>query len=107
CCILNRYTKYLLKHNPCKRTVMAHPEGRWTGAWSVFQAPFRVFFLSSAVAAVILIPVWLTLFAQGGGRLMAIHPLLWHQHEMLAGFLYAAIAGFILTAVANWTRTPA
>lgn len=86
---------------------MAHSAGRWTGAGSVFQAPFRIFFLSSAVAAAILIPVWLALFTQGGGQRMLVQPLLWHQHEMLAGFFYAAVAGFILTAVANWTRTPA
>ena len=29
--------------------------------------------------------------------------LLWHQHEMLFGFAGAAIAGFILTAIPNWT----
>lgn len=86
---------------------MARSAGRWGQRWPVFEAPFRIFFLSSAVAAVVLIPVWLVLFTQGGKTMMPVHPLFWHQHEMLAGFLYAAIAGFILTAVANWTGTPA
>lgn len=31
----------------------------------------------------------------------------WHMHEMLYGFLSAAIAGFLLTAVPNWTGRPA
>src|SRR3546814_3151021 len=30
----------------------------------------------------------------------------WHIHEMLFGFVMAAIAGFVLTAVANWTGRP-
>jgi len=36
---------------------------------------------------------------------LALTPLAWHQHEMLVGLLNAAIAGFLLTAVCNWTRT--
>jgi len=30
-------------------------------------------------------------------------PLAWHIHEMLFGFVMATIAGFLLTAVPNWT----
>lgn len=32
---------------------------------------------------------------------------MWHSHEMLVGFAMAAVAGFSLTAVANWTGRPA
>lgn len=85
---------------------MASSSDRRPATWPVFQAPFRIFFISSALSAVLLIPIWLVLFYHGGGAWMPIPPLLWHEHEMLAGFLEAAIAGFILTAVANWTRTP-
>jgi len=66
--------------------------------------PFRVFFLSSALAGAVLVPVWLWAWTRGVDTL-ALPPLLWHQHEMLAGFLNAAIAGFLLTAVCNWTGT--
>jgi len=31
-------------------------------------------------------------------------PLTWHIHEMLFGFVMAAIAGFLLTAIPNWTK---
>jgi uncharacterized protein involved in response to NO len=31
-------------------------------------------------------------------------PLTWHIHEMLFGFVMAAIAGFLLTAIPNWTQ---
>jgi hypothetical protein len=30
-------------------------------------------------------------------------PLAWHTHEMLFGFVLAAVAGFLLTAIPNWT----
>src|SRR5271169_5047710 len=33
-------------------------------------------------------------------------PLAWHIHEMLFGFVIAAIAGFLLTAIPNWTGRP-
>ncbi len=32
-----------------------------------------------------------------------IDPLIWHSHEMLFGFAAAAVCGFILTAIPNWT----
>ena len=31
-------------------------------------------------------------------------PLTWHIHEMLFGFVMAAVAGFLLTAIPNWTQ---
>jgi uncharacterized protein involved in response to NO len=34
-----------------------------------------------------------------------LDPFLWHGHEMLFGFVTAAIAGFLLTAVPAWTGT--
>jgi uncharacterized protein involved in response to NO len=35
-----------------------------------------------------------------------LDPFLWHGHEMLFGLVLAAVAGFLLTAVPNWTATP-
>jgi uncharacterized protein involved in response to NO len=32
--------------------------------------------------------------------------LAWHSHEMLFGFVSAGMAGFLLTAVRNWTGLP-
>src|SRR5699024_2101849 len=69
----------------------------------LFAFPFRIFFLSAALAGAILVPVWLLLFHQGGGDTLAMPAWFWHQHEMTVGFLNAAIAGFLLTAVCNWT----
>src|SRR5690606_16871408 len=33
----------------------------------------------------------------------ALDPLAWHRHEMLFGFVGAVVAGFLLTAIPNWT----
>ncbi|WOD27062.1 NnrS family protein [Alloalcanivorax xenomutans] len=72
--------------------------------WAVlFAFPFRIFFVSTGVAAVLLLPLWLWWLLGGGGPAMSA--LLWHQHEMTVGLLNAAIAGFLLTAVCNWTGT--
>ena len=74
--------------------------------FTVLAHPFRIFFLSSAIMAAVLIPLWVYLLTNGLSAQLALPPLLWHQHEMLAAFLYPAIAGFLLTAVCNWTGTP-
>lgn len=67
--------------------------------------PFRIFFLSSAAMAALLVPLW-ALMVTGVLDLQGTMPgLYWHQHEMLAGLLYSAIAGFALTAVCTWTGT--
>lgn len=65
---------------------------------------FRPFFLLNGFFAVIIISLWvMTLHGSG---LPGATPL-WHSHEMLIGFAMAAVAGFSLTAVANWTGRPA
>lgn len=67
--------------------------------------PFRVFFLSTGLIGVILIPAWLVVLWEVHPRVLALPGLFWHQHEMAVGFLNAAVAGFLLTAVCNWTGT--
>lgn len=65
---------------------------------------FRPFFLLGAVFAVAIVPAWLLVL---NGRLAAgayFDPVSWHAHEMLFGFVGAIVAGFLLTAVGNWTQ---
>jgi len=71
----------------------------------LFAYPFRVFFLSTALLAVLIIPAWLLVLLGGFAPQLVLPALLWHQHEMIFGFLEAAIAGFLLTAVCVWTST--
>ncbi len=71
----------------------------------LFAYPFRIFFLSMAALALLVIPLWVMEVTGVIHMPLAIPGLYWHQHEMLFGFLSAAIAGFLLTAVCVWTGT--
>ena len=67
----------------------------------LFSMGFRPFFLLAAIWAAIAVPVWVASFA---GWLPPEHfNRDWHAHEMLFGYLSGVIAGFLLTAVPNWT----
>jgi uncharacterized protein involved in response to NO len=74
----------------------------WSGP-ALLSAGFRPFFLIAGIWAAVALPVWL---AALGGKLVlpsAFAPVAWHAHELLFGFVMAAVAGFLLTAVPNWT----
>ena len=77
------------------------------GRMSVFLAlGFRPFFLLAGFLAVILIVTWVVAF--GGGIAFSSYygQIGWHSHEMIFGYAVAVIAGFLLTAVRNWTERP-
>ena len=77
------------------------------GFWQRWTADaFRPLFVLTALAAVVLIPVWLLVLAGYMPAPPALHPVQWHAHEMLFGFAGALIVGFVLTAVRNWTGQP-
>lgn len=71
----------------------------------LFSYPFRIFFLSMTLLALLVIPAWVLQVTGTINMPLAMPGLFWHQHEMLFGFLSAAIAGFLLTAVCVWTQT--
>ncbi len=71
----------------------------------LFSYPFRIFFLSMTLLALLVIPLWVLQVTGVINLPLAMPGLFWHQHEMLFGFLSAAIAGFLLTAVCVWTQT--
>ncbi len=71
-----------------------------------FGEGFRVFFLAAGVYAVFSVLVWtlwLGLPTAGGIVPSGVPPYQWHAHEMIFGFSGAALGGFLLTAVPNWT----
>jgi uncharacterized protein involved in response to NO len=73
---------------------------------SVFSISFRPFFVLAALIAFINPIIWIMSYLDGLSlSLNAVSPLFWHGHEMIFGFSGALIAGFILTASANWTST--
>ncbi|MDH2247431.1 NnrS family protein [Pseudomonas sp. GD03855] len=76
--------------------------------WSLLLCSFRPLFLATVLLAVVGVALWLGFLGFGiplpgvpGG------PLVWHAHEMLLGFGLAAVAGFVLTAVPEFTSTAA
>jgi uncharacterized protein involved in response to NO len=74
----------------------------WNGP-RLLGAGFRPFFLLAGLTAALVVPVWLAMFAGYLTVPTAFDPLSWHVHEMLFGFVQAAVTGFLLTAVPNWT----
>ena len=70
----------------------------------VLSAAWRLFFPAAAAFAGLALPLWLALYT--GAAEGPADPLTWHMHEMLFGYLSAALAGFLLTAVPNWTGRP-
>ncbi len=79
---------------------------RRPGASAVWAAPFRPFFLATGLYAVVIVGFWLGAWFGGWPLPEAITPMQWHSHEMLFGMVAAAIAGFLLTAMCNWTGAP-
>lgn len=67
---------------------------------------FRPFFLSAGAFAAIGILLWLPVFLGVVELPIAIAPRDWHTHEMVYGYAAAAITGFLLTAIPNWTGRP-
>jgi len=64
---------------------------------------FRPFFLLAGLSGLILIPLWYSIFNRTLVTENYYPSSYWHAHEMLLGYGSAVIAGFLLTAVKNWT----
>lgn len=74
-----------------------------------FQGPawlshgFRPFFLLAALWAAAAMALWIAMLSGAVPTTLRWDPFSWHAHEFLFGYLGAVIAGFVLTAVPNWT----
>ncbi len=73
-------------------------------SFALFNLGFRPFFLLSALFAVILMAIWGLLYSNIIQLNTYYGFIDWHSHEMLFGYAAAVIAGFLLTAVRNWTN---
>jgi len=74
----------------------------YSGA-TLFSYGFRPFFLGGALWAALGIVLWLPQYFGEMSLPTAFDPLDWHIHEMIYGYVGAVIAGFLLTAIPNWT----
>jgi uncharacterized protein involved in response to NO len=64
---------------------------------------FRPMFLAAAVCAALAMALWVAVLTGRVSLPTTLAPVDWHVHAMLYGFLPAVMAGFLLTAVPNWT----
>lgn len=74
----------------------------WRGP-AILTFGFRPFFLGAAIWATLSMLLWVPMLSGLITLPTAFDPVSWHAHEFLFGYLAAVIAGFLLTAVPNWT----
>jgi uncharacterized protein involved in response to NO len=82
----------------------AHPSAKPDAppGCALFALGFRPFYLLAGAYAALAVPLWALQYA---GWLPGAN-ILWHAHEMILGYAFAVIAGFLLTAVRAWTGRP-
>jgi len=73
------------------------------GSPPFLRGGFRPFFFLGPAWAVIALALWVLANSGSLNLPTAFDPLAWHRHEMLFGFVGAIVAGFLLTAIPNWT----
>ena len=72
--------------------------------FALFELGFRPFFLLAGLSAIILTVIWMASYTFSWVLPVSnVTPIAWHGHEMVFGYSMAIIAGFLLTAVRNWT----
>lgn len=75
-----------------------------TGKYALSHLGFRPFFLAGGLFAIIGMILWAGIYGFGWGGLHPGYPsVTWHAHEMVFGYAVAVAAGFLLTAIRNWT----
>lgn len=70
---------------------------------ALFSGGFRPFFFFASVWGGLVVPIWIAGLQMNGGLVAGLDGRAWHAHEMLFGYLCGVIAGFLLTAIPNWT----
>ncbi|WP_191569431.1 NnrS family protein [Paracoccus yeei] len=79
------------------------PRGLKQDGAALWSYGFRPFFLGGAIWAAVAMALWIGALARGLPLDGDLGASLWHAHEMVFGFAPAVLAGFLLTAIPNWT----
>ena len=78
----------------------AYPENNL----ALFRSGFRPFFLAAALFSIVSMIIWMASYVFAVDfKFLGTTPAIWHAHEMIFGYAMAVIAGFLLTAIKNWT----
>lgn len=83
--------------------MLALRRARMAAAPPFLRGAFRPFFSGGALWAIVALALWLAALTGMTTLPSTFDALGWHRHEMLFGFVGAVIAGFLLTAIPNWT----
>lgn len=83
--------------------MLALRKRRMAASPPILRGGFRPFFAGAAAWGIAALALWLCSVAGILQLPTALAPVAWHRHEMLFGFVGAAMAGFLLTAIPNWT----
>jgi uncharacterized protein involved in response to NO len=81
----------------------AASESAAPGGRALWDRGFRPFFLAAGIYAVVGVGTWMAIWLGALPAPTWLSPLWWHGHEMVFGFVAAAVAGFLLTAAPVWT----
>lgn len=74
------------------------------GRFALFYLGFRPFFLGAAGFSILSILAWMGVYVFDWEiHMNGLSPTTWHAHEMIYGYSMAVVAGFLLTAIGNWT----
>ncbi len=82
---------------------LASPPKTGLRTLSLWTLGFRPFFLAAGLWAATALAIWIVMVNTGMALPSRFDPMAWHIHEMLFGFVMATVAGFLLTAIPNWT----
>jgi len=78
-----------------------------SNTFALFRLGFRPFFLAAGLFSILAMAVWMAELVAGVRIIPTTSlPMFWHAHEMIYGYALAVLAGFLLTAVRNWTGMP-
>jgi uncharacterized protein involved in response to NO len=83
--------------------MLALRKRRMAAAPPILRGGFRPFFVGAATWGIVALALWLCSLAGLFQLPTVFEGVAWHRHEMIFGFVGAAVAGFLLTAIPNWT----
>ena len=76
------------------------------GNFALLNLGFRPLYLLAGVFATLSVPVWTAQYVGWLGANAIVTGPLWHAHEMIFGYAFAVIVGFLFTAGRNWANHP-
>jgi len=86
--------------------VPMEPPSQPSRQFALWNLGFRPFYLLAGIFASLSVPLWTARHAGWLGEWAYSSEPAWHAHEMIFGYAFAVVVGFLFTAVRNWTGRP-